>query len=72
MFGGQNFHDFAQGSANMGDLNDILNSIFRRLFSAQKAQARAVDLALAHSAVARVLVALAAAVSVAALAAHRA
>ena len=28
MFGGQNFHDFAQGSANMGDLNDIINSIF--------------------------------------------
>ena len=28
MFGGQNFHDFAQGSADMGDLNDIINSIF--------------------------------------------
>ena len=28
MFGGQNFHDFAQGSANMGNLNDIINSIF--------------------------------------------
>ncbi|MDA3077519.1 DnaJ domain-containing protein [Campylobacter sp. JMF_06 NA1] len=28
MFGGQNFHDFAKGSAGMGDLNDILNSIF--------------------------------------------
>ncbi|MBP3224547.1 MAG: DnaJ domain-containing protein [Campylobacter sp.] len=28
MFGGQNFHDFAKGSASMGDLNDILNSIF--------------------------------------------
>ena len=28
MFGGQNFHDFARGSADMGDLNDILKNIF--------------------------------------------
>ncbi|EAT99439.2 DnaJ family protein [Campylobacter curvus] len=28
MFGGQNFHDFAQGSADMGDLNEILRNIF--------------------------------------------
>ncbi|CAD7286610.1 DnaJ C-terminal domain-containing protein [Campylobacter suis] len=28
MFGGQNFHDFARGSANMGDLNEILRNIF--------------------------------------------
>lgn len=28
MFGGQNFHDFARGSADMGDLNDILRNIF--------------------------------------------
>ncbi|ERJ30644.1 DnaJ-class molecular chaperone CbpA [Campylobacter concisus UNSWCS] len=28
MFGGQNFHDFARGSADMGDLNDIVKNIF--------------------------------------------
>ena len=28
MFGGQNLHDFAQGSADMGDLNEILRNIF--------------------------------------------
>lgn len=28
MFGGQNFHDFARGSAGMGDLNEILKNIF--------------------------------------------
>lgn len=28
MFGGQNFHDFASNSANMGDLNEILRNIF--------------------------------------------
>lgn len=28
MFGGQNFHDFASSSANMGDLNEILKNIF--------------------------------------------
>lgn len=28
MFGGQNFHDFASSSANMGDLNEILRNIF--------------------------------------------
>ena len=40
MFGGQNFHDFAQGSANMGDLNDILNSIFGGSFGAKSAGSR--------------------------------
>lgn len=33
MFGGQNFHDFARGSANMGDLNEILKNIFGGGFS---------------------------------------
>ncbi|KEA46683.1 cobalamin ABC transporter permease [Campylobacter mucosalis] len=33
MFGGQNFHDFARGSANMGDLNEILKNIFGSGFS---------------------------------------
>lgn len=33
MFGGQNFHDFARGSANMGDLNEILRNIFSGGFS---------------------------------------
>ncbi|MBR8462715.1 J domain-containing protein [Campylobacter sp. faydin G-24] len=33
MFGGQNFHDFARGQAGMGDLNDIINSIFGGGFS---------------------------------------
>ncbi|WP_169973881.1 MULTISPECIES: J domain-containing protein [unclassified Campylobacter] len=28
MFGGQNFHDFASSSANMGDLDEILKNIF--------------------------------------------
>ncbi|MBE3609134.1 DnaJ C-terminal domain-containing protein [Campylobacter californiensis] len=28
MFGGQNFHDFARGSANSADLNEILKNIF--------------------------------------------
>ncbi|MCD8213872.1 MAG: DnaJ domain-containing protein [Campylobacter sp.] len=32
MFGGQNFHDFAQGSADMGDLNEILKNIFSGSF----------------------------------------
>lgn len=33
MFGGQNFHDFASGSAGMGDLNEILRNIFGGGFS---------------------------------------
>lgn len=33
MFGGQNFHDFASGSASMGDLNEILRNIFGGGFS---------------------------------------
>lgn len=33
MFGGQNFHDFASGSAGMGDLNEILKNIFGGSFS---------------------------------------
>ena len=40
MFGGQNFHDFAQGSADMGDLNDIINSIFGGFGGAKSAGAR--------------------------------
>ena len=40
MFGGQNFHDFAQGSADMGDLNDILNSIFGGFGGAKSAGSR--------------------------------
>ncbi|MGG7047832.1 MULTISPECIES: DnaJ C-terminal domain-containing protein [unclassified Campylobacter] len=34
IFGGQNFHDFARGSANMGDLNEILRNIFSGGFGA--------------------------------------
>ena len=40
MFGGQNFHDFAQGSADMGDLNDIINSIFGGFGGAKSAGSR--------------------------------
>ena len=40
MFGGQNFHDFAQGSANMGNLNDIINSIFGGFGGAKSAGSR--------------------------------
>ena len=33
MFGGQNFHDFARGSADMGDLNEIFEKyLFRWLW----------------------------------------